>query len=783
MRLRRRLCPVRGSLLLGVVIVLAAAPASAQAPAATYDEVADVVRRWRPRADSAAVVTGLTLQRDAARFTLDTGTMYLLPPVSGRVVGAVFVGQGTFAFSAPTAVEADQVERYLKHRELAEAFRALVLVFGDSTLEELAGHATFGPQGWNTRAGDALDDAMAYLKSPDSDGYDPDLLRTLLNGRANGLFYAHVVRRGEPIMFVLNPYEAEGVQLLRRAKVRGERISEVIAQFPAADPDGRRVRRGPGERVGEAAVRHYELETSLPRSNLGNLSFSARARLVIATPAPGDPWVPLWLYSELSVDSARWAGGGGAAVTKLKHEPTLWVRRPDGAARAEDTLELFYRGDLIDRYASFFVIKSSASAWYPRSFEVRSPSTFDLTFHSPASYTLVSIGERREQRTADNVVTSRWVADRPIRNASFNVGQFETMEMRGDSGPPVTLLYSDEGHREIARQVGYPGTGKVNYRDVAADLSQSLKFFARLYGEPTCASLFATEILGSHGEAFPGLLHLSAWTFFPQRDSRGREDVFRSHEVAHQWWGIGVDFDTYHDQWLSEGMAEFSGLWYMQIARRNNELYFRTLREYRDRILERRGGATGEDAEVGPISLGYRTAASTTTDAYDLMVYRKGAWVMHMLRVLMIDLRTVNEDRFTAGLGEFYSTYVGKRASTDDFRRIMEQHAGMPLDWFFDQWVHGSAVPTYTVAHRAQASEDGKWRVRVRVKQSGVPDTFRMYVPVSVDLGDNRFARMRIQVQGPLTELELPVALPAEPVGLRFNELDGVLAEVKTEKW
>jgi hypothetical protein len=42
---------------------------------------------------------------------------------------------------------------------------------------------------------------------------------------------------------------------------------------------------------------------------------------------------------------------------------------------------------------------------------------------------------------------------------------------------------------------------------------------------------------------------------------------------------------------------------------------------------------------------------------------------------------------------------------------------------------------------------------------------------------------MRVQVQGPVTELDLPVVLPSEPVGLRFNEREGVLAEVKAEKW
>jgi hypothetical protein len=232
----------------GIAVLLAACavtPGRAQTPAATYDEVARVIREWRGRSDSAAAVRDLVLQRDAGRFTLEQGTLYLLPAVAGRVVGAVFVGTGTFAFQAPTAIEADQLERYLKHRELDEPFTALVLVFGDTTMQELERQAAFGAQPWDTKAESALRDALAYLKVPDTEAYDADVFRTLLNGGNNGLFYAHVVRRGEPIMFVLNPYEAEGVQLLRRAEVRGRRESEVIAQFPAAGADGTRERRGP----------------------------------------------------------------------------------------------------------------------------------------------------------------------------------------------------------------------------------------------------------------------------------------------------------------------------------------------------------------------------------------------------------------------------------------------------------------------------------------------------------------------------------------------------------
>ena len=47
-----------------------------------------------------------------------------------------------------------------------------------------------------------------------------------------------------------------------------------------------------------------------------------------------------------------------------------------------------------------------------------------------------------------------------------------------------------------------------------------------------------------------------------------------------------------------------------------------------------------------------------------------------MLRILMLDLRTMKEDKFEATMRDYFQTYKGRAASTDDFRRIAEKHAG-----------------------------------------------------------------------------------------------------------
>jgi aminopeptidase N len=165
-----------------------------------------------------------------------------------------------------------------------------------------------------------------------------------------------------------------------------------------------------------------------------------------------------------------------------------------------------------------------------------------------------------------------------------------------------------------------------------------------------------------------------------------------------------------------------------------------------------------------------------------VLVYQKGAWILHMLRILMLDLRTMNEDRFTGMLQEFYRTYNGGRVSTADFQRMVERHMGAPMDWFFKQWVYGTDLPTYRVAYKTEPAGNGQYRVKLRVEQQDVSDDFQMSVPVALDLGERRTARVRVTVKGPSSELELPL-LAAEPKGLRFADLEAVLGEVKMVGW
>lgn len=723
-------------------------------------------------AGGVADVTNLVLTRDVGRFTLASGKLYLLTPIGGRTVALLFHGTGSFAFAPTSRIEQQRLARTEKSTAIDAPISDVLLLFADTTAAELRAKVTFHAERAPGLVRDRVRDGLKYVSDEDSRTFDPDLMSALLNGENTDLFYAYVVRSaGSPLMFMIDPHQAEQVSLSGRAARHWGDDAEVLTQFPL----GGRARDASltGERLDAAQIRRYVLAVDLPQSGIGDIAFAATAKMSITADAPVGPWVAFALYSELNVDSASWEGGEVATVFKGKDSDLLWVRMGAPLKAGETrTLILSYHGDLIERFIDFFRIKSSAS-WYPVSLEGRTLATFDMTFHTADAYLLASVGERTDSTREKRTVTTRWVTSGPIRNASFNLGLFKDYTVNEPSVPPVTVMISEESHKKLSRVIMQQ---RKMRETVGADVSNSLKFFQSVYGPLPVKRVYATEIPELHGEAFPGMLHLSFATFAMTSDN-GEDQVFRAHEVAHQWWGIGVDYLTYHDQWLSEGFAEFSGLWYMQTARKSTDKYFNVLRQYRFSIEERK--------EVpGPISLGYRVQSSKDADRddYSIMVYKKGAWVLHMLRILMLDLKTMNEDRFTQTMQDFYRSYEGKRASTADFRRVVEAHAGTDMAWFFDQWVYGTALPTYRVSYHTERGDGGQYRVRLRVEQQGVPDTFLMYVPVTVDLGKDQVARVRVKVTGSVTELDLP-PMPSEPKAIRFNDLEGVLAEVKMVDW
>jgi len=782
--------------------VLGTAPvARADTAAAAYEPVFEELRRMTPRADSVAAVQNVTLRRDAILFRLEDGVLYLATPVAGRTIAAIFVGRGSVELTPPLAIERREVRRSLGDSSVNAGITAAAFVFTDSTLTELGRQVAFRRGGDPGRASGVLGDALDRLL----DGphiLQPTLMTAVMNGESDGFFYAHVKREhGEDLMLVVDPRDDEQVSLLRRGR-EGRKV-QVVSEFRRAEDLHDSTPTEP-DAHDELRLDGYRIDASITKG----LGFSAAATIRLTPRRDGLRWARFKLLAALQVDTVRDDTGGGGPLTfyRTKKSSALWVRL-DPPSRTGETrsLRVVYHGDLI----GFTSVMQDITKWWPGRVRARLPPVLDrwyyvkssydwfpryggratdvdLTFHTPQHYRLASIGRLVDSHTQGDVVTTHWTTVRPADQVCFSVGELDEFNITDPRIPPVTVHSNGDGHRQLDKfflalhdQFNFPLDMTMRLvsrgspeQDVGADVANSLAFFTRVYGPPLFDRYYAAEIPFGYGQAFPGLIYLPVWTFQAVSDS-GYDEILRSHEIAHQWWGIGVEPAGYRDVWLSEGFAEFSGWWYMQIVLQDNAKFFKHLDHWRREIRARRNDAP-------PIGVGSRTSELNPRD-YTVMIYQKGAWVLQMLRNLMLDLRTMKEDAFSAMMQDFYEEYRGKRATTRDFQRVVERHVGLPMDWFFDEWVNGTAIPTYIASWHADTTADHKYALHLRIRQEDVPDGFLMPVPVRVELAGGGRAMVRMTVRGTRTEVELH--LPAQPTEVEFNPLQSVLAEVKTEAW
>jgi aminopeptidase N len=149
--------------------------------------------------------------------------------------------------------------------------------------------------------------------------------------------------------------------------------------------------------------------------------------------------------------------------------------------------------------------------------------------------------------------------------------------------------------------------------------------------------------------------------------------------------------------------------------------------------------------DAGPLTMGYRL--SNTRSGYDItrrLIYPKGAYVLHMIRMMMID-RKMGDQRFKAMMQDFVKTYANQPATTEDFKAMAEKYMSPEmdidgnhrLDWFFNEYVYGTALPNYKLDYSFADAPDGL-QFKLKVSQSGVDQNFKMLVPVYLEMNDGR---------------------------------------------
>ena len=403
-----------------------------------------------------------------------------------------------------------------------------------------------------------------------------------------------------------------------------------------------------------------------------------------------------------------------------------------------------------------------------------------MTFTLPKKFDVRAVGVPETDRIEGDVKKAVWVMDRPTSQVAFSFGESFKEEKLKIEGVPEVVSFGTSG--------GLFSGGMV--RNVGVDIANSLNFYQRYFDVKIPAQrIYATAIQGNHGQAFDGFLHLSAYTY--DAEHPGASELFRAHEAAHQIWGYMVTPKSYRDNWLSEGFAEYSAMLFIEATMAKDRYYDEIVDIYSNEQIGSMASSfskfarpwdivinAADRAFVGPIAAGYRASAARVPGASFTQTYDKGALVLHMLRALLSNVSRT-ENVFQSVMRDFLKQYNGKEASTADFQRVVEQHVKGDWQAFFDTWVYGTVVPTYTWSWACPktAGPDGRYDLTVTVKQSDVPSGFSSLVPIAAEFGD-KAGTVFVFMDQPEKTFHISIPAPAKKV--LFDPRHAVLARLKS---
>lgn len=810
-----------------------AAPDLAQAPPQQLLAVYSQLRNLAG-SDRYAIAENVVWKRDAGTFTFRDGRLAFAAPVEGHVLAAVFTGEGTFELTPPGATERHQIARFTKEPKLEDTFREAVFFFTDDSWAELqklvnvrgGGDADATTKSLAFAQKRYQNDFNAWWENqrkgfPTMRNLAARMLADLSDPTSRGFFLADIKTQHYSNLLYHISWNRDSLLLPEDA--RGEEVT-LIRYRPAEYFEWWAGFHLASEYLQTPHPEHLTLLAHCREEHIDadvgkNDRLSASAEMQFEVPTAPARVLPLNLEGVLRISAVT--GESGQKISFIQEDRNLdsdpWIILPAPAVPGqvykikiaydeESTREsriIYKQGDGL-----YFV--TARESWYPSFGAFDDRTMFTLHFTSPKRFKFVATGRLVKSGREGNELETDWQSEIPYSVAGFNYGDFVD-KSQGDSNLTVTaysgkqipdqlknlqnamdivdLARGPSGQGGgVAAQLGIM-TGGFNTAHMAgyaaAESYQAMRLYSFYFGALPFKTVSVTEQpVGSFGQSWPTLIFLPYTSLLDATTRHGlrmdqtaeeREffNVVAVHELAHQWWGHLVGWKTYHDEWMSEGFADFSAALYLEEF---EPAMFKPFWDLCRRHLLEGNKAGHRPVDVGPIWLNYQTDAYLEPETSYILRYEKGAYVLQMLRILLQDSKQKNPDApFIAMMHDFTSTYAAKNASTQDFERCVEKHTGEPMDWFFNEWVYGTEVPHYDFSYTLKDGGNGKTLLQASLAQSGVSDSFLMRVPVFVSLNGTSRRLGFISVKGSTT-VNPQVLLPFRPDKVTIDDDHSLLA-------
>jgi hypothetical protein len=744
-------------------------------------------------------VRDAVIDRNSLHISLQDGRIGFTTDICGRITGAFFEGDGEVLLRPPNRNERASLALFTGMAILEEQFSTAYFRFNDDTFEELQPAL---------RPIESAEDFVTEWGGMAQRLAENDALRLLLDF-SQFLPVEGVASGPREDLTVLGR--------LLHARLQGRKLGGIDLYFDASVPDSIWVAQLKTEdqttyidTLTSFAPRDTAPKAAPPSSSRRDDVTIGSYRVAVGVRPPSQ----LDADAQVQLDILR--GGKRALLFELSRFLNVRSVELDGkplefihnqalegsqlARRGNDliavvfprtlqtgqkiTLRFTYGGEVISEAGAGLLYVGARGTWYPNL--GLAMSNFDLEFHYPAAWTLVATGKPApvgSSLTKDLAIltagdqATRWISERPIPVAGFNLGKYERAS--SVSGSVAVEAYATtgveksfpKGQTEVIpmpdmRRPNMPGTALVvttpppsparNAQGVADRSAQAVDFFGKRFGPYPYSSLALTQLPGDLSQGWPGLVFLSSYAFLTEAERQHlRLDPVQSilssqvlvHEVAHQWWGDLVAWRSYRDQWWVEALANYSSL--MMLEQEHPEQFRSVMTKYRDNLFEKnKSGELLKDA--GPVTFGGRLSSSRFPNGYEAISYGRGTWLFHMLRSMFREGAiqrpgTAPEDPFLRALRRLRERYQGKLITTEELVGVFEEdlppslryEGKKSLDWFLNGWINGTAVPKLELQGVKYVARENSSLITGKLLQKDAPPDLLTPVPLYGQVGGN----------------------------------------------
>ena len=338
-----------------------------------------------------------------------------------------------------------------------------------------------------------------------------------------------------------------------------------------------------------------------------------------------------------------------------------------------------------------------AQSWWPcKDLPRDKADSVDININVRSDVYVASNGLLREIVDYGSTKTYKWHEGYPITTylvsiAATNYTIFSNWyhPIRGDSMEVIYYVYPERYNQAAAL---WPITPSM------------IEYFANTFGEYP----FVEEKYGMAHFTWGGAMEHQTNTSF---SSTWYSEWVIAHELAHQWWGDYITCHNWHHIWLNEGFASYSEALWAAYAYGEGQYH-----PYMNSMQYWGGGSI------------FIEDTTNAWNIFHIIVYDKGAWVLHMLRGV------VGDEDFFQILRDYYSDprYAHGAAETEDFQEICETVSGMDLDYFFQEWIYGVYYPKYRYSYTWEPAGGGYSRVFVHLDQTQTTDPTHFTMPVDI---------------------------------------------------